>query len=123
MGFGYQSPTSAKPAGVDVEHIHAQFGGVANHAQRNLFVDVHAAAPAVVHHQRIVRILPGLRIAKNGTHPAAQNISRAIGAVAEAAEKYDWRLEDFSRCKAGTERTRVRIQSDGCLERIFFRVH
>ena len=55
LRIGIPVAHAAKPAGIDVKHVHSQFGRVANHAQRDLFVDVHATAPTVVDHQRIVR--------------------------------------------------------------------
>src|SRR5581483_3533985 len=87
FGIGMPIAYGAKPSCVDVEHIHAKISVIANHAQSNLLVDRHAAAPAVIYNQRIARILPGVRIAEHRTHPAAENISRTIGAVVKSAKK------------------------------------
>ena len=85
LRVGVPVANAAKPAGIDVKHIHAQLGGIANHAQRDGFVHVHAAAPTVVGHLRIVWIFPGLGIAQRCAHPSTQNVSCSVRAVAETA--------------------------------------
>ena len=70
-----------------MKHVHAKIGGIANHAQGDLFVYHHAAAPTVVYDQGIVWVFPGFGISENRAHPAAENVSGAIGTTVKSTKK------------------------------------
>src|SRR5204862_199896 len=83
----------AKPSSINVEHVRAKFGGIANHVHGNLFVDLHAAAPTIIHNQRVAGSFPSLRIAENRANPRSQDVSCTVGAIAKSAKEDDGRLE------------------------------
>src|SRR5579864_5451866 len=111
---------ATKPSGIDVKHVHSKIGGIANHAQRNLLIDSHAATPAVIHHPWIICIFPGFGIAKNGAQPFTQYVSGALGTLVKTTEKNDRRLKNFAWLKARAEWSGIAIQTECSLERIFF---
>ncbi len=80
FGIGIPVADAAEPAGVNVEHLQAQFLRLGDHAQREGFVHLHAAAPAVVDHEGILRVFPGKRIAEDCADPGAELVSGAIRA-------------------------------------------
>src|SRR6202521_2170330 len=118
LRIGVPVTHAAKPASIDVKHLQSKLGGVANHTQGNLFVDRHAAAPAVVDCPGIVEIVPGFRIAEHGAHPAAQDVSRTVGPIAEAAEKHNRSLKRFSGREARTEGAGIGVQAQGSVQRV-----
>jgi hypothetical protein len=107
-----------KPAGIQVKHLNAKLSRVANHSPRHVFVHVHPAAPAIVHEQRIIRILPRLRIAQRRPHPPPQNVSGPILSIAKSTEKDDWGLKHLARLQPYAKRRRIRIQSEYPRQRI-----
>ena len=120
--FGVRIPIadSAKPSGVNVEHLELQIGRIFNHAISQSFVDGHAAAPAVVHEKRIAGIVPSGRIRENFAHPTAQHVARAIRATAKASEKNLWRDERSIRGQPRAKRSWRRIQSGSAVKRMHF---
>jgi hypothetical protein len=103
----------AKPSSINVEHVHAKFGGIANHVHGNLFVDLHAAAPTVIHNQRVAGIFPSLRIAENRANPGSQDVPCTVGAIAKSAKENDGRLETLAGFQASAKRTGIGIESQG----------
>src|SRR6185437_3337948 len=110
----------AKPSSINVEHVHAKFGGIANHAHGNLFVDLHAAAPTVIHNQGVAGILPSLRIAENRANPGSQDVPCTVGAIAKSAKENDGRLETLAGFQASAKRTGIGIEPQGYFQRILF---
>src|SRR5579862_4578035 len=109
-----------EPPGIDVKHVDAEVGGVANHTFGNLFIYIHAATPTIVDHERIVRILPGDGISQDGAYPGTKNIPGAVGTIAKSSEEYDRRFETFVWLDAGAERARIGVKPEIRSERIFF---
>ena len=116
LWVGIPFADGAKPTRIDVKHFHSQAGSIANHAGRDIFVHIHAAAPAVVYHERIVRIPPGVGIAKYFSYPPAQDVSGFIWIAAESAQKDRRRFERFAGCKARAKRAGIGIESENPIE-------
>src|SRR5205823_12122241 len=111
---------SAEPSGINMKHVHAEFGGIANHPFGNLFVDVHASAPTVVDHERIVGILPGFRIAQDSAYPGTKHVAGSIGSASKSPEEHNRRLEGFTRSKPSAEWAWIGVQTQSRLQRVFF---
>src|SRR5579885_3428150 len=109
LEIGIPVAHGAEPSSIDVEHVDAQSGGVANHARGDFFVHICAAAPTVVHDERIARIFPGFGITENRTHPWTKDVTRTVIAIAKSAEKDCWRLERFSRKETSSGGARIGI--------------
>src|ERR1700730_4712499 len=84
---------ATKPAGIDVKHLHSEFGRIADHAPCGFFRDVHATAPTVVDSHRIIGILPGFGIVEHLAYPTAQHVAGAIRPVAKSTQKHYWCFE------------------------------
>src|SRR5580704_3849591 len=100
---------SAKPAGIHVKHLDTKFGRVTDHPASRLLINVHPAAPTVIDNQRVVRILPCLRVTKHGANPTPKEVTRPIWAILKTAEEHARRFESLARLETGTERTGIRI--------------
>src|SRR5580658_5615390 len=108
---------AAKPARIDVEEFEAKLCGISHHAKRKGLVNLHAAAPTVIHQRRICAVLPGDGIIQNLPYPRAQTIACAVRTAAEAADKDHW----SGRCPMGQQtrakRPWIGIQSGGAINR------
>ena len=71
---------------------------------------MHSTSPAIVHHQRIVRVFPGKRIAEHRAHPRPQLIPGIIRPAGEGAQKHRRSLKARARRKPGLKRPQLRIQ-------------
>src|SRR5262245_38562383 len=101
---------ASEPARIYMEHLYSQRRGICDHAAGKFIVDGHASAPAVIHHQRVIGILPSLRIAKRCTHPFAQNVAGIVVSMVEPTHEHNRRLKRLSRLKASSEGRGIGIQ-------------
>src|SRR6185437_14270145 len=120
LRIGIPVAYTAKPSSIDMEHVDAEVSAIANHAQGNLFVDRHPAAPAVIHDQGIAWIFPGFGIAEHRAHPATKNISRAVGAIVKSAKKNHRGFERLARRQTRAKRPWIWVEPQRSLNRIFF---
>ena len=63
------------------------------------FIDLHAAAPTVVDHHRVVGILPGFGVAEHLTDPRPQHVGRTIRPAGEGANEDGRRVKCSPDCK------------------------
>src|ERR1700761_4570124 len=78
---------TAKPTCIEAEHLQAQLPRTVDHPHGKGFIHLHAATPAVVDGEGIMRILPGIGVAKHNAHPLAKLVARTVEAACEGAQK------------------------------------
>src|SRR6185437_10855644 len=116
LRIGIPVAHAAKPAGIHVKHFQAEVRRIADHGFGDLLVDLHPAAPTVIHQEREIGILPSRRVTQDLAHPAPQNISSGVQPAVSRAKKNGWSFENLSRGHASAKRTGIRIQSDCSLQ-------
>src|SRR6185437_13861376 len=109
LRIGIPVAHAAKPAGIHVKHFQAEVRRIADHGFGDLLVDLHPAAPTVIHQEREIGILPSRRVTQDLAHPAPQNISSGVQPAVSRAKKNGWSFENLSRGHASAKRTGIRI--------------
>src|ERR1700722_14852202 len=88
---------ATEPARIHVKQLEAKFGGIANHAEGDLFIDQHAAAPTVVYDKWVLGIFPGLLPREHLAHPTSKQVAGSVRAPSSAAKKNPWSFKRLSR--------------------------
>ena len=84
----------AKPSGIDVKQFTTERRRIVNHAPGERLIHRHAAAPAVVHHQRIARV--GCRRAQMVHDKKMQPVGAVVHVAAITADEHRGRDETFA---------------------------
>ena len=103
---------AAKPTRIYVKHLQTKLFRFSDHLQRQRFVHLHSTAPAVVHHQWILRIFPRERVAEDSAHPATELISGSIRPTFKRTQKHCRRLKRLVWLQTRFERPRLRIEAE-----------
>ena len=103
---------TAKPPCIQMKHLQPELFRVRHHPQRQRLIHLHSTAPAVAHHQRILRIGPCAWIRQYGPYPPPQLIAALVDSTDECAKKYLWCLEARTWFKPGAERPELIIQAE-----------
>ena len=101
----------AKPARIQMKHLQSELRRIHDHATCERLVHRHAAAPAVVDHQRVGRVGKGARIVEHGSHPAVQDVASAIRPASERANEYRRRGKNTAGRQAGSVGARHGIEA------------
>src|SRR6185312_8853674 len=103
---------TAKPPGIDMEHLKTEFSRVADHTAGECFVHLHSAPPAIVDKQRVLGIAPRTGIAQDVAHPRPEHVAESIESVTVGADEDGGCIEWIVRFKSRAKGSGFRIETN-----------